>query len=213
MPRDTRSRIVCFFVRGVLMSKREEAPLLMNNANNQEPLYSIAYPKRTTNKREIPTRHHQQQQNLKFDLTIIMMFRLSATAIPLTGRQRREGRNFFSSHFRRQISHLLLVGSLFVATTKTTITADAFMIKSTGTGGWATGFDFSADDQSYVISGTLYDDNFWDDLTFVGNGSNEDRFQCFIVQIAHDPTTNAATVTKTSSNSFVYLLKVLVNLF
>ena len=72
------------------------------------------------------------------------------------------------------------------------------MIKSTGTGGWATGFHYSSQDQSYLISGTMYTNSFWD-ITVLGAPS--DKFQCFVTQVVHDPNTDFATAEKTVSRA------------
>jgi hypothetical protein len=74
--------------------------------------------------------------------------------------------------------------------------ADAFFIKSTGTGGWATGFAYNENDgQSLMIAGTLYTDNFWgysfpsntsssssSSNSSNSNSNSNNEFRCFVVQ-------------------------------
>jgi hypothetical protein len=59
----------------------------------------------------------------------------------------------------------------------TSLVSDAFLLKSFGTGGWATGFARNDFGQSLMIVGTLYTDNFWDH-SFPAS----DTFQCMIIQ-------------------------------
>ena len=89
---------------------------------------------------------------------------------------------------------IVLVIQLAFATRAT----GAFMIKSTGTGGWATGFDYSASDQSYLISGTLYADGFWGISPLLGGTAPDDKFQCFITQVFPHSSSNIGNVPRVS---------------